>query len=290
MIDIVIPSYCGEMRVRALLESIERYDPIVKSLARVTVFEDPSTLAVRRQYSLLLTRFPWIKVVHLPKWSNMHGAAQFAFDWVTENPKCKWIVYLGDDVLVTPKCLSNVCAFLLCNRLETVGLVQIPYWNACDLSLYTRNEEVRVTQPLLRCKEEMYNPDTSWLKRVPRNPHWDGPGHSVPYVNVNGAGFACRTDAFHKAGGFARDTWCLDESLSLRIWERTKYSIVTLPGPCLVHFFAAADFHPPHNLDTHEAWTRSTGLTKEQANRLCRAAMAQRQEPVLEEMKRAHYY
>lgn len=283
-VDVVIPSYRGYTRLAAMLVSLEEHDPFAREMCRITVFEDPSTPDVAKAYDRLQTLFPYIKVVHLPKWSNMHGAAQAAFDAVPG----PWIVYLGDDVLFTPGSLSNMLAFLLRNKLETVGLVQFPYWNAHDLSEDNTNPEYHGPK-LLRTKEEMYALGTDWLRQVPRNKHWDGEGFAQPYVNVNGCGFACRKDHFDAIGGFCRETWCLDESISVRTWQRSNLSIVCLPGPPLVHYFGAAADHPPHDLHTEEAWIKGMGMTKAEGSTLSYAAMQARAAAVNEEMRRARY-
>lgn len=285
-IAVVIPSYNGVARLSALFSSIAEHDPSAFDQAPFHIFEDPCGFAgVSRAYDILSGLFP-ISVRHLPTWSNMHGAAQAAF----EQTPAKWLVYLGDDVLVTPGALSNLFFFLRANELETVAAVQIPYWNAHELT--RENFSERQGPVLLGSKDDMYNQGLEWLLRVPQNPHWNGEGYARPYVNVNGVGFAARRDTWEAVGGFCRDTWCLDESLSVRIWLKSNQSIVCLPGPPFVHYFAGATLASPpaHSLHTEEAWIRGMKMTKAEAGRLSYEKMFEREPACLEEMRRANYF
>jgi glycosyltransferase involved in cell wall biosynthesis len=285
-VAVVIPSYNGVIRVAGLLSSIIDYDPqVLQMVSGIHVFEDPCGYAgVAKSYDRLQDLFP-VTVHHIPTWSNMHGAAQYAF----EHTPAEWIVYLGDDVLVTPQALSNLVYFLQNNRLETVALVQPAYWNAHELT--AENYSERQGPVLLNSKEEMYTRDQEWLTLVPRNKHWDGHGLARPYVNVNGVGFASRRFEWLAVGGFCLDTWCLDESLSVRTWLNTRRGIVCLPGPPLVHFFGGATISSPpsHDLHTHEAWVRGMHMTKEEAGRLSYKRMFEMSDRINEEMRTAHY-
>lgn len=286
-VSIVIPSYNGVMRVSALLSSISIHDPIVFDLCDIHIFEDPSNFpGVRGGYDKLATIFP-VHVHHIPTWSNMHGAAQYAFESVQN----AWIIYLGDDTMVTPFALSNMIYFLTSNELKTVALVQFPYWNAHDLS-EDQTEREYPGPALLKTKHDMYTSGYDWLKEVPRNPHWDGEGLARPYVNVNGVGFAVHRDTWEKVGGFCMETWCLDESLSVRVWINSKRSVVCLPGPPIVHFFAGATLASPpqHDLHNEAAWIRGMKMTKEEAGRASYEKMFERSHEVKLEMARARYY
>jgi hypothetical protein len=284
----VVPSFNGLLRLAALLRSIEENDPSVLEMVRI--FEDPcGRKEVREGYARLPKQFPGIEVTHLPRWSNLHGAAQAAFEAVCA--KSDWIVYLGDDVLVTPFALTNMLWFLQKNELETVGLVQFPYWNASDLTVNPVKAEYRGPS-LLRTKEEMYTKDLSWLDQVPNNPHWNGEGYARPYINVNGVGFAAHARTWEAIGGFSRDTWCIDECISVRVWLRSERGVVCLPGPPLVHYFAGASLSapPPHDLDTEAAWVRGMKMSKKEAGRLSYEVMFQRSDRINEEMRRASYF
>jgi glycosyltransferase involved in cell wall biosynthesis len=286
-IKIVIPSYNGVSRVTAQLRTILEYDPAVFGTAPITVFEDPCGFpGIAEGYDRLKRLFP-VEVKHLPTWSNMHGAAQYAF----ENTDADWIIYLGDDVFVTPHALSNMVYFLQHNELETVDLVQFPYWNAHDLS-EDQTEREYPGPALLRTKHDMYDGSIEWLKRVPRHKHWDGEGYARAYVNVNGVGFAARKATWEYVGGFCKDTWCLDESISVRVWLESEGGIVCLPGPPVVHFFAGATLASPpaHDRHTEEAWIEGMKMTKAEAGRLSYEKMFEREPAINEEMRHANYY
>ena len=285
---ITIPTYNGVGRLAKLLESVACYD-LRAFDTPIVIVEDPSHGHVHDAYDAL-TREYGLDIHHLMEWSNMHGAAKKAFDYVIDRYDPRWIIYLGDDVLVTPGALSNMIGFLARNELSTVGLVLFPYWNAHDLTNGNTPKEYS-GPPLLEAKTDMYTRDLDWLPLVPRHPHWDGEGFARPYVNVNGVGFAAHRKTYERAGGFAEGTWCLDESLSVRTWMNTDRSIVCLPGPPLVHYFGASTEAgpPPHHLHTHEAWERAMGMTKQQAGELSYQRMAEREQAVKEEMRVARY-
>lgn len=286
-IAVVIPSYKGVSRLTALLTSIADYDPTAFNEAEFHVFEDPcGHKGVSDSYDQVGRIFP-IEVHHLKKWSNMHGAAQAAFEQV----EADWIIYLGDDVLVTPGALSNMIFFLRENVLQSIALVQFPYWNVHDLSS-DQTEREYGGPALLTSKYDMYSIGLEWLTDVPRHKHWDGEGFARAYVNVNGVGFAARKDVWEAVGGFCLETWCLDESISVRVWLRSPRGIVCLPGPPLVHFFAGASLSSPpkHDLNTEAAWVRGMKMSKQEAGRLSYEKMFEREPVINEEMRRANYY
>lgn len=305
-VSVVIPSFRGAWRVERLLESVLVHDPLAFDNADWFVVEDPSDIHATQAYERVLRNFPWVRYQRLLNWSNMHGAAKHAFEIAAKSFDPTWIFYLGDDVLVTPKAVSSVLHFLNRNELASIGLVQIPYWNAHDLTVGgydgrgnrdwhphgPHSERRQDRSHLLTVKEDMYTRDVEWLTEVPQNPHWNGEGHARPYVNVNGVGFACRRDHFFHVGGFAEGTWCLDESLSVRTWTRSRRGIVCLPGPCFVHYFGGAtESNPPqHDLHTHERWTMAMGMTKEEASKVSYAAMEERTPAILSETVPASYF
>lgn len=305
-ISVVIPSYRGSWRLERMLESVADHDPDALRHADWLVVEDPSDIQSNIQYHRVVSRFPGVEYMRLARWSNMHGAAQEAFRLVSAGRRpADWIIYLGDDLLVTPFAISNMIHFLRTNDPKTIALVQFPYWNAHDLTFggydgkgssdwHPHGPDVAHRQDrfqLLCSKEEMYLQDPSWLRTIPENPHWNGPGYARPYVNVNGAGFACHRSTFQSVGGFAEGTWCLDESISVRVWQKSNRGIVCLPGPCLVHYFGGAtESGPPkHDLHTAEAWTVAMGMTKEQASVLSYSRMEEMTPRILEETKSAAY-
>jgi hypothetical protein len=108
---------------------------------------------------------------------------------------------------------------------------------------------------------------------------------------VNGVGFAVRSSNYEAVGGFARDTWCLDETISVRTWLKGPLGCVCLPGPPLIHYFGGATLSnpPAHDLHTNEAWAKAMGMTKEEAGALCYAKMFDREAAILAETKAAEY-
>lgn len=284
-IEFVVPSYNGVWRCNRLLDSVAFYDPQAFDY-KWTIYEDPCRVpGVDTGYDFLTRKYA-VQVEHIPTWSNMHGAARYAL----ERSSCDWVVYLGDDVLVTPYALSDLIRLLRCDP-RTVGLVQIAYWNAHDLSAggYDgKGAREHGGVELFKTKDDMYSlPIESWIHRVPRNSHWDGEGYPRPYVNVNGVGFAIHRETYESVGGFAEGTWCLDESISVRTWLDSPRGVVCCPGAPVVHYFggAAVTNPPAHDLYTNEAFEKSMGMTKEEAGVRCYAAMAERSEAILKEMR-----
>ena len=287
---IVIPSFRGAFRLQRLLESVLLYDPAAYSSANWIVVEDPSDERSTADFRKVLTGYPAV-FRKLPAWSNMHGAAMAAFEFAAEVYDPEWVIYLGDDILVTPNALSSMISFLTLNKLETVGLAQFPYWNAHELC-QADNHSDRQGPGLLRTKEDMYSQDPSWLLDVPRNPHWEGEGYARPYINVNGVGFAARLSNYLDVGGFAHGTWCLDESIAVRTWLNGPLGVVCLPGPCLVHYFGAASVSgtPPHDLHTEERWAVAMGMSKAESARRMYEKLEQRKAAILAETKAAQYF
>lgn len=291
-VAIVIPTFNGAWRLARLFESVERFDPLAFANADWYVVEDPSQDYATQCYTRLLGRYPF--TFHkLSEWSNLHGAASKAFDHVVRcDDHLEWVVYLGDDLLVTPLALSNLLFFLKNNALESVGLVQLPYWNAHDLcEVATRGEWQGPA--FLKCKDDMYAQSCDWLSEVPRNPHWDQVPWAFSYINVNGVGFACKITNFYAVGGFAPTTWCIDESISVRTWLRSNLSVVALPGPPVVHYFEAASALsnvPRHEAFLPSAWKADFGMTKDECSNLCYLKMFEREPRVSLEMKSASYF
>lgn len=285
-IAVVIPSYNGAHRVRKQLQTLRRYDICALQQAEFLIVEDYcERIAHANTYANVAEEFG-VALWRLDTWSNMHGAAQQAFEIAQRLYDPEWIVYLGDDVFFTPYALSNLLHFITKNDLRHVGLVQPAYWNLHDL-------QEKVFDPLEgQPKNAFWTEPTDWLLDVPRNPHWDAPGYAHPYVNVNGCGFAAHADTYRTCGGIANGTWCLDESLSYNVWRRSKRGIVCLPGPPLVHYFGAATETgpPPHRLWTEEAWIEAMGCTKSQADHLERYLMETRQEDLTRECRNASYF
>ena len=295
-VEVVVPSYKGAWRLERLLESVKLFDPVARAY-RWTVYEDPSTRCSTKAYERVCRRYA-VDFVRLPEWSNMHGAARFAF----EHSSSDWVFYLGDDVLATPDSISKAIEFVRNNNPQTVALIQPSYWNAHDLSVegydgspgfmpHGENKRVNGRPILLTVKEDMYSLSPDWVTRVPRNPHWDGAGVARPYINVNGVGFLCHLPTWHDVGGFAFQSWCLDESISWKVWTRSPRGVVCLPGNPLIHYFGAATLSNPPQSDAYkeEKWIEEFGLTKQECDVRVRDIMAERFSAISEEMHKAVY-
>ena len=300
-VAVVIPSYDGMYRLRKMVESLKRNDLEGMCNTQIAVIQDKSDVnydEVRNEYAWLCSENGF-KFHALDEWSNMHGAAQKAFEYAVDIWSPRWIIYLGDDVFFTKGSLMNMIHFVTMNDLDTVGLVQFPYWNTQDLS---DGGHCEFKGPeLFWHKRQIWGQPLDWTDKVPPHPHWNEgvarewgqePGIACPYVNVNGCGFACKTETWIKAGGFAEGTWCLDESISVRTWMKSDQSIVALPGPPLVHYFGGAtESDPPkHDLYTEEAWAAAMHMSKHEAGEISRKIMGMRAPAVIDEMKRCSYY
>ncbi len=289
---IVIPSFNGVERVRYELDTLLRNDPDVQGTP-IFVVEDPSGKpGVREGYDALEMDYP-VEVHHLSEWSNMHGAAMKAFEIAFAQCDPEWVIYIGDDLAITKGSLSSLLHFVTKNDLQTVGLVQPSYWNAGDLAWATSERPDCV---FFNHHDNFYK-SMAWTDKVPRNPHWDGTGtefdgYARPYVNVNGCGFAAHADTYRQVGGFAEGTWCLDESLSYRVWTGSDRGIVCLPGPPLVHYFGASTLAgpPAHDLHTEERWIEAIGHSKSECDKIMRAKMGEREAAINAEMRGADYW
>lgn len=299
-VAIVIPTYNGVERVRFFLTSVVKHDPEALNVPWLIVEDPCGQDSVAKNYDGLSSQFD-IPVWHLEEWSNMHGAAKKAFQIAFNLYEPDWIIYLGDDLACTPGALSNLIHFITENPLETVSLVQPAYWNAHDLQEDSESEWAKlVKDPVFTFDyhKEFYKSD-KWIDRVHTNPYWQydkksglPEGCARSYVNVNGVGFACKASTYRDVGGFADGTWCLDESLSVRTWLNSDQSIVSLPGPPLVHLFGASTVghHAKHDLMTEEAWVRAMGHSKYCLNGWSYAKMFERKPAVDREMLEASYF
>lgn len=291
---IVIPTYNGVERTRFLLDTAKRNDPGAFSVP-IMVVEDYFGGAkteqqredVRDGYDMLELDFP-VQVYHSPDWLNMHGNAKFAFGLAFREHNPDWVIYLGDDLAVTPGSLSNLIYFIQANDLQTVALIQPPYWNADEIARTTSEYD---NCPLWSRERDFYA-SMEWTDKVDRKAHWDGDGIARPYVNVNGVGFACHAETYRQVGGFAEGTWCLDESISYRMWMKSERGIVCLPGPPLVHYFGASSVASPvpHDMHTHERWVDAIGFTKAECDFQMRCVMAARDKAINDEMRKASYW
>ena len=276
-IGIGMTVFNSPMRLRKILEIVDQFGRPKRCPIRV--FEDPWRDHVAVIYEKVCKEFG-VEYHRIPKdhrvvkdpatgWSCMQGSIEYAVEKTPED----WFFYFPDDVLPTPGAIGNALGWV--DRLDhtSVGAFELPYWNADDLPTEVRPwPEVNEYR---WAKEAMWFIESDWLRKIPENPHWNGPDNAPrPYVNLNGAGFLLRRKAWEMVGGFSQETWCLDEDISAKIWLRTPYSIVTVPGPAWVHHFGASLEHPPHDYNTHEAWMSAGWPPKADVDREVRKMMA----------------
>src|SRR5262245_60130484 len=212
-VEIGICTYSAPDRLEKLLT-------YVGNSLRVIVYEDYSTEEMHEKYLKVCSKFQ-VPLKWADRWLCMNGCANFALS----HCKSEWFIYLPDDVLPTPYCLTWMERWLKLVP-DDVAAVQIPYWNYFELMRQDRET----------CRD-LFEKSADWLANVPLNPNWIGPTY---YLNVNGAGFAIRKWIWEKVGGFSDKTWCLDEDISCKIWLKTDYGIMTVPGPPLVHLGGAS--------------------------------------------------
>jgi hypothetical protein len=213
----------------------------------VRVFEDPSPYEDREEVTREIAAIcKGYKLKHHVgiEWTCMQGIIDIAMRWSDED----WIIYVPDDVRFPKGALWNEYAGVLTYGRDWVGGIQAPYWNATDL----------VSMGALPHREAMW--ENHYLEKLPRNPHWEGPGVPRKYINLNGAGFSISKDLYTKMGGFPQCTWRLDEWAGYQCWKQGK-ACITLPGPTRVHYFGGATPQLPGALGYHtvEAWQQATG-------------------------------
>lgn len=231
------------------------------------VVEDLSTDIVHDGYASLCQKRR-VPLVRMEEWGCMNGSAEYAFECADAD----WVIYYPDDVLPTPGAIDSVASW--CSTFDLpehaswrVGAFQIPYWN------YEKWANGLFDKPRDLCFGES---DLRWLMGVPYNPHWYGPCY---YVNVNGAGFAARRRAWQDAGGFSKKTWCLDEHLSCKLWLSTEWTIVTVPGPPIVHAGGLStndqhrEGHTHLRIATDAGWLDEWRESKDSLGEKCRMRM-----------------
>lgn len=241
-------------------------------LDEVLIVEDPSTDLAHASFERL-AKDNYIPLYTMPEWGCMQGSAQA----MMEQSKSDWIIYWPDDLLPTPGCVESAmewCRLFSTPRFEKahVGAFNVPYWNYEDLF------------PGKERYEMLASDDFEWLHSVPWNPHWYGPCY---YVNVNGAAFALRREAWKAAGGFPKKTWCLDEHISCKMWLETDWTIASVPGPPAIHGggMSTPDQHnngrAHHRHSTldgwYDEWGPPPGGSKEVLGERCREKMREAQ-------------
>lgn len=262
-IQLAITTFGNPERLTKLFTA---FDMVNWPPCEVYVVEDPSNEVVHDGYVDLSRRYG-VPLITMPEWGCMQGSAEAALEHATAD----WVVYWPDDALPTVGCVDNLIQWATVFSLPEhsgwkVGAFQTPYWNyQTDDGLYPG-----------RHRDTALNSDQRWLLGVPHNPHWYGPAY---YVNVNGAGFVVRREAWKAAGGFPTKTWCLDEHLSCKLWLATDYSIVTIPGPPAVHVggMATPDMHRLGHAHlrcaTNDGWLDEWCESKDSLGEKCRMRM-----------------
>lgn len=263
-VQVAITAYGNPPRLARIFEA---FDMVGWPAADVFVIEDLSTDATHEGYVEICRRYG-VSLTRMPEWGCMNGSAQAAFEQATAD----WVIYYPDDVLPTPGALDS--AIRWCSVFDLpehakwrIGAFQLPYWNyQTDDGLFPGHH-----------RDECFGgKDLRWLLGVPYNPHWYGPAY---YVNVNGAGFVARRQAWKDAGGFSAKTWCLDEHLSCRLWLNTDWGIVTVPGAPIVHAGGLStpdqhrDGHAHLRIATIAGWLDEWHESKESLGEKCRMRM-----------------
>jgi len=284
-IQTAITCYAAPLRLAKIFETMETSG---WPAGEIVVYEDLSNDDRSKAYAATVRRVAdrgEHVVIHRPRptWGGMQGTAQFAAEQAAIDG-AEWVIYFPDDVLPTPGVFSWLEKWLPAMP-DHVGAVQIPYWNydvmigvediLCDSSGQLRREIDALGQRDKK-RAQLFSDPTDWLADVPWNPHWYGPAF---YINVNGAGFAFRIDAWKAAGGFPTKTWCLDEHLGARLWLHTNYTVVTIPGPPIIHMGGASTadqfaFGHAHLREaTNDGWFDEWGVDKETLGNQIRECM-----------------
>ena len=256
LVGIGITTYRNPARLRKVLDNI-----LWSGLPDIPVYviEDkvpgPQHEEVTLRYKEVIKDYPWVGYFSTtPEWGCMQGSIEYMMQ-VSKEP---WMIYVPDDIAFTKGGLWNEYAGILAYGRSWVGGIQAPYWNATDLTSE---------------REEIW--DVEFLKKVPQNSHWNGPGVPRKYVNMNGAGFSINRTLWRLMKGFPKCTWRLDEYAGYMAW-RLGFVIVTLPGPPRVHFFGGATPLMPSGMPAFhsvEAWQEATGGTPEQTGQETYAIM-----------------
>lgn len=254
-VETCLVTYANPGRLHTLLSSVSDVPDII--------IEDYSTDALSQEIQHIAQQFG-AQHTRRPTWGGLQGAGQY----MMERSTADWVLYWTDDAAPTPGSIAALRDW--CRLVPShVGALQWPYWNVPDLV---------ERFPGLIPPNGMFDPGfASRLPLIPFNPHWFGPAF---YLNVNGAGFALRRAAWESVGGFSPQTWCLDEDISVRLWLSGNWTVMTVPGPPIIHHGGLstpdqhAHGHTNNRAATIDGWLDAWRRSKEDVGAECRRAMA----------------
>jgi len=262
-VGLAIVTYNGFRRVGSLLESLNTERGW---LDRVLISEDPCPYPEVRERLIGLANFFKVDLNLSDTWGCMQGNATRAMKKMNTDV----VILMSDDVLVTPGSMKAVRRFWERYWHYPIGCAQTPYWGSWD-------DVIRFG--FIHHPDEFYVDWESWIKKIPRNAHWEGTGVPRSYVNVHGCCFSIRKDVWTDVGGFSPTTWCYDEDIAAKVWLHTPLSVVCHPGAPVVHYGGASQCgneHPETTAHTLDAWVKDWGADKPEIHARIREKMTER--------------
>lgn len=239
--------YCnatGANKIDTLLDSINRFS---SWKGEIVICADhspakPKGPSYKNIVQFWQDKFPVIKLIELDEWGNMQNTYRKAVDACTGDV----VIFLSDDVIITPGTLEYIIHFWENNDLEKLkcGLQKLSWIDVWFVPGFEREDFYM----------KHYN---EWYKDILNNYQKEldlSCGRvDAPYIYsyAFGAGFAFKKELWKEIGGTDRDMHMFDEDLSFRTITKTDKLVYGLPNPPLIHFAAGSQAGSDDNSIIH---------------------------------------
>jgi len=227
--------YCnatGASKIDTLLDSIDRFS---KWTGEIVICADHSPAEPHGESYKNVVKF-WedkfdINLIELREWGNMQNTFRKAVDACTGDV----VIFLSDDVIITPGTIEYIIHFWKNNDLEKLkcGLQRLSWIDVWFVPGFERENFYKVHfsewyKDILRDYNRKLDLSNGRIHRP----------HIHPYVV--GPGFVFKKELWEEIGGTDKNIHMHDEDMSFRTIANTDKLIYALPNPPLIHFAAGS--------------------------------------------------
>lgn len=225
-ISIRIISYDGADRVNVLLGTMRT---CWKDFKDITIIEDPCPRPENTAKLAETAKYFGVKHFILPKWGDVQGAAQAAFQSVPDDSS--WVFILADDIVVTKDTLADIDRWISILPEKVAGIHPISL-DFCS----TFNQE---RDGFYDRFDDWYSPDIRFKGKV---------DCEVTYL-LAGTAFAIKKSVLEQLGGFNQDWYGYDHDISRKIWLSTDYIIARCITAPIIHLGGSAQASRDHYME-----------------------------------------